>query len=100
MPNDDKTSDKIKRWILSKNVLKTHLFLKNNKHKKNLHIFPFSICLNVYYTCKWGTHVYNLLSYIKNINTTGATSGAGTPNPSGAPEFTPRFLVGFVLRDL
>ena len=31
---------------------------------------------------------------------TGATSGAGTAYPSGAPEFTPRFLVGFVLLDL
>jgi hypothetical protein len=25
------------------------------------------------------------------INTTGATSGAGTAYPSGAPEFTPGF---------
>ena len=33
------------------------------------------------------------------INTTGATSGAGTAYPSGASEFTP-FLVGFVLLDL
>ena len=31
---------------------------------------------------------------------TGATSGARTAYPSGAPEFTPRFLVGFVLLDL
>jgi hypothetical protein len=30
----------------------------------------------------------------------GATSGAGIAYPSGAPEFTPRFLVGFVLLDL
>ena len=27
-------------------------------------------------------------------------SGAGTAYPSGAPEFTPRFLVGFVSLDL
>ena len=33
-------------------------------------------------------------------NTTGATGGAGTVYPSRAPEFTPRFLVGFVLFDL
>ena len=32
-------------------------------------------------------------------NATGATSGAGTVNPSVAPEFTP-VLVGFVLFDL
>jgi len=31
---------------------------------------------------------------------TGATSGAGTAYPSGAPEFTPWILVGFVLLDL
>ena len=34
------------------------------------------------------------------INTTSATSGAGTDYPSGAPEFTPRSLVGYVLLDL
>jgi hypothetical protein len=33
-------------------------------------------------------------------NTTIPISGAGTVYPSGAPEFTPRFLVGFVLVDL
>jgi hypothetical protein len=31
---------------------------------------------------------------------TGVTSGEGTAYPSGALEFTPRFLVGFVLLDL
>ena len=31
-----------------------------------------------------------------NKHTTGATSGAGTPYPSGAPEFSPGFFVGFV----
>jgi len=31
---------------------------------------------------------------------TGVTSGVGTAYPSGAPEFTPRFLVGFMLLDL
>ena len=34
------------------------------------------------------------------IKTTSVTSGAGTSYLSGAPEFTPRFLVGFVLLDL
>jgi hypothetical protein len=29
-----------------------------------------------------------------------ATIGAGTTYPSGAPEFTPGFLIGFVLLDL
>jgi hypothetical protein len=29
-----------------------------------------------------------------------ATIGAGTTNPYGAPEFTPGFLIGFVLLDL
>ena len=33
-------------------------------------------------------------------STTGGTSGAGTDYPSGAPEFTPVFLVGFALLDL
>jgi hypothetical protein len=33
-------------------------------------------------------------------NMTGATSGAGTAYPSGAPEFTLGFLLGFVLLDL
>ena len=41
---------------------------------------------------------YNLVC--NAINTAGVTSGAGTANPSGAPEFTPRFLVGIVLLDL
>jgi hypothetical protein len=30
-----------------------------------------------------------------NSNTTGAISGAGTANQSGAPNFLSRFLVGF-----
>ena len=34
-----------------------------------------------------------LLKNLK-INTTGATSGAGTDYPSGAPKFTPGFLWG------
>ena len=34
------------------------------------------------------------------INTTGVTSGAGIAYPSGAPELTPRILMGFVLLDL
>ena len=33
-------------------------------------------------------------------NTTGATRGAWTTLPSGAPEFTLGFFVGFVLLDL
>jgi len=33
-------------------------------------------------------------------SSTPHTSGAGTAYPSGAPEFTPGFLVGFVLLDL
>ena len=40
----------------------------------------------------WKEHVYK-------INTTDATSGAGTAYPSGAPEFT-LFLVEFVFLDL
>jgi len=31
---------------------------------------------------------------------TGATNGVGTAYPSGASEFTPQFLVGFMLLDL
>ena len=34
------------------------------------------------------------------INTTGATSGAGTAYPFGSPEFTPNIFVGFVLPNL
>jgi len=34
------------------------------------------------------------------INTTGATSGAGTAHPSGAPEFTPVFSGVCVVRSL
>ena len=34
------------------------------------------------------------------INMMGATSGAGTAYPFGAPVSTPRFLVGFVYLDL
>jgi hypothetical protein len=35
-----------------------------------------------------------------NSNTKGVTCGAGTIIPSEAPEFTPWFLVGFMLLDL
>ena len=38
--------------------------------------------------------------FSNQINTTSVTSGAGTAYPSEAPEFTPRFLVGFVLLNL
>jgi hypothetical protein len=31
---------------------------------------------------------------------TGATRGSGTAYPSGAPEFTPGFIVGFALLDI
>ena len=43
------------------------------------------------------THVYNLQSFLRicnQINTTGATSGAGTAYPSGAPEFITGFQWG------
>ena len=33
-----------------------------------------------------------------NSNTTGATSGAGTVNQSGAPNLLSRFLVGFMVQ--
>ena len=38
----------------------------------------------------------NLLSL--NSNTTGATSGAGTANKSGALNFLPRSVVGFMVQ--
>jgi len=44
--------------------------------------------------------IVNLLLSVQNQLTMGATSGAGTAYPSGASEFTPVFLVGFVLLDL
>ena len=40
------------------------------------------------------------LQIVDQINTTGVTSGVGTVYPSGAPQFTLGFLVGFVLLDL
>ena len=43
---------------------------------------------------------YYIMFVSFNSNTTGVTCGAGFANPSGAHEFTPRFLVGFVLLDL
>ena len=33
-------------------------------------------------------------------NLIGVNSGAGTSNPSGAPEFNPHFLMGFALFNL
>ena len=44
--------------------------------------------------------VYNQRIGVQRVNTMGATCGTGTAHPSGAPEFTPRILVGFVLLDL
>ena len=38
--------------------------------------------------------------HISNSNTTGVTCKAGTVNPSGAPEFTPVFKVGFTYLEL
>jgi len=37
------------------------------------------------------SNTISLSDYVRVVdsNTTGATSGAGTTNPSGAPEFTP-----------
>jgi len=35
-----------------------------------------------------------------NSNTASVTSGARSTFPSGAPEFIPWFLVGFVLLDI
>jgi hypothetical protein len=44
-------------------------------------------------------HFGNFRAYIgiSVTNSTGATSGAGTANPSGAPEFTPVFSVFLLL---
>jgi hypothetical protein len=39
-------------------------------------------------------------SFVFKFDTTGATSGAGTVYLSGAAEFTPPVLLGFVLLDL
>ena len=38
--------------------------------------------------------------FVSSILTLRVTSGAGTAYPSGAPEFTTGFLVGFMLLDL
>ena len=64
-------------------------------------------CFNAKHTKRPISH-YLDLSFVKTrvhdngdyINTTGVTRGAGITDPSGAPEFTPRFLFGFVLLDL
>ena len=39
----------------------------------------------------------SFMTYHRLCSNTGATSGAGTKNPSETPQFTPAFLVGFVL---
>ena len=39
---------------------------------------------------------YQMIFVSFNSNTTGVTCGAGKVNLSRTPEFTPRFLVGFV----
>ena len=56
-----------------------------------------STCRNRFSVLSLFTTYYRVCKY---INTTGATSGAGTTYPSGAPEFISRFWVGFVLLDL
>jgi hypothetical protein len=61
----------------------------SNKHLKN--IYCQAICPTIYPTYHW---VCN-----KN-NTTGATCGAGTAYPSGAPEFTTCFSGVRVARSL
>ena len=43
---------------------------------------------------------YDLSPVWNKVYTTGATSGAGTSTPSGAHEFSPCFLVSFVLLNL
>ena len=54
-------------------------------------------CNGSYCYCWWVyRHLYPLWVWC-GLNTTVATSGAGTSNSSGAPEFTPDFVVGFVL---
>ena len=54
-------------------------FFKSSTCRKNFAvIFSFMTCHRVY----------------NQINTTGATSGAGTVHPSGAPEFTLGFQLG------
>jgi len=42
---------------------------------------------------------YQMMFVSFNYNTTGISCGAGTANPSGAPEII-QVLVGFVLLDL
>ena len=45
-------------------------------------------------TLRWTSFVTYHRVYNQKINTTGATNGAGTAYPSGAPEFTPDFQWG------
>ena len=61
----------------------------------NLHIYPSEQ--------RCSKEPYNLEHYAWYIYSSEhkscATSGAGTAHPSGAHEFTPGFVVGFVLLD-
>jgi Na+/pantothenate symporter len=57
----------------------------NTKQKQNTSAFYIFISHGL------GMFVYESIMIKAYINTTGATSGAGTAYPSGALEFTPGF---------
>ena len=81
-----------------------------------LHIWPFSLfCVQVYCWIVSCVHLHLYLFLVmrkrsviciismptnEEICNQGATSGAGTAYPSGAPEFTPGFQWRFVLLNL
>ena len=69
----------------------------NNEDNQVSNLFLCSTCFYFYSDHTKLTFETNYLLTL--FNTTGATSGAETANPSEAPEFTP-VLVGFVLLDL
>jgi hypothetical protein len=69
--------------------------MSNKKKYINVEMIKLTIYLNVFLlSVRYNNRVCN------QINTTGATSGAGTAYPSGAPEFTPGFSGDRITRSL
>ena len=56
----------------------------------------FQLIPVIYHVLKYNNPAMKIITLksCNQINTTGATSGAGTANSSGTPQFTPSFLWG------
>ena len=68
------------------------------KVKRNLFNVFYSTLIHIILTVPYLLIIYHRVC--NKSNTTGATSGAETAYPSGAPEFTSGFIVGFVFLNL